>query len=204
MSEILALQAQTRSNTGTGDSRELRRNGMVPIVIYGKNKENIVASIEEKAITKRYRQPLFLSQIFEIEVGGKKVKALPKSIDLHPITELVSHVDFVYLNEADSNQELYMPIQYINKDKSIGIKRGGYFNTVKRTIKISCPVKNLPSSLQFDLSNAKIGDSIKASQLKLPEGAKLLINPDFVIASIIGKKGKSTEEGEEGSEEAAK
>ncbi len=117
---------------------------------------------------------------------------LPKDVQLHPVTDLVHHVDFVFLDKKE--QKLSVPIVYKNKEVCIGIKRGGYFNTVRRSIKISCPVDVLPRKIELDITNRAIGASIKAKELSLPEGAKLLENPEFVIASIIGKKGKSTED----------
>lgn len=196
MNEVVTLKAQLRTKSGTGPSRELRRNGMIPAIIYGPNKDPISISIEENEITKYYKRPLFLSQIFELDVDGKKYKVLPKTAELHLIKEMVTHVDFVFLE--DKVQKLSVPIVYVNKTTSIGIKRGGYFNTVRRVLNISCPVKSLPRSIEIDVAKVKIGESIKASQAQLPEGATLLDNPDFVIASIIGKKGKGDADTEEG------
>ena len=194
MSEVITLSAELRTQSGTGPARELRRKGLVPAVIYGAGREPLSIAVAEKEMTKYYRKPLFLSQIFEFDVAGKKYKVLPKSVDLHPITEIVRHVDFMFLEEKE--QRLYIPIVYTNKETSIGIKRGGYFNTAKRSLHITCPVKNLPRSINIDVANTPVGASIKAKDAPLPEGAKLLDNPEFVIASIIGKKGKSEVETE--------
>lgn len=196
MNEVVTLKAQLRTKSGTGPSRELRRNGMIPAIIYGPNKDPIAIAIDEKEITKYYKRPLFLSQIFELDIDGIKYKALPKTAELHLIKEMVTHVDFVFIE--DKVQKLSVPIVYLNKTTSIGIKRGGYFNTVRRTLNISCPVKSLPRSIEIDVAKVRIGESIKASQAQLPEGAILLDNPNFVIASIIGKKGKGDADTEEG------
>ncbi|MCP5369430.1 MAG: 50S ribosomal protein L25/general stress protein Ctc [Rickettsiaceae bacterium] len=189
MNDIVTLKAQLRTKIGTGPARELRRNGMIPAIIYGANKEPLAIAIEEREITKYYKKPLFLSQLFEFDIDGTKYKVLPKTAELHLIKEMVTHVDFIFVE--DEVQKMSVPIVYLNKTTSIGIKRGGYFNTVRRVLNISCPVKSLPRSLEIDVAKTKIGESIKASQVKLPEGAVLLDNPNFVIASIIGKKGKA-------------
>jgi large subunit ribosomal protein L25 len=196
MNEVVTLKAQLRTKSGTGPSRELRRNGMIPAIIYGPNKDPIAISIEENEITKYYKRPLFLSQIFELDIDGKKYKVLPKTAELHLIKEMLTHVDFVFVE--NQIQKLSVPIVYVNKTTSIGIKRGGYFNTVRRVLNIACPVKSLPRSIEIDVAKVKIGESIKASQAQLPEGATLLDNPNFVIASIIGKKGKGDVDAEEG------
>lgn len=196
MNEIVTLAAQLRTKSGTGPSRELRRNGMIPAIIYGPNRDAIAIAIDEKEITKYYKRPLFLSQVFELDIDGKKHKVLPKTAELHLIKEMVTHVDFVFVE--DKVQKLSVPIVYVNKTTSIGIKRGGYFNTVRRVLNITCPVESLPRSIEIDVAKVKIGESIKASQAQLPEGAILLDNPNFVIASIIGKKGKGDADAEEG------
>ena len=192
MSESLTLAAELRENLGTGAARALRRRGMVPATIYGAGKEPVSIAIEEKEITKYYRKPQYISQLFEFEIGQKKYKVLPKDIQLHPITDIVSHADFIFLEQK--MQKMRVPVVYANKENCIGIKRGGYFNTVKRSLNLLCPVNALPRKIEIDITNIKIGATIKAQDVTLPEGAKLLEIPNSVIASIIGKRGKSDEE----------
>lgn len=201
MSEVVTLAAELREDLGTGAARSLRRKGRVPAIIYGAGKEPLSISVEEKEITKYYRRPQYLSQLFELEIEQKKYKVLPKAIELHPITEMVNHADFVFLESK--MQKMLVPIVYANKENSLGIKRGGYFNTVKRFLKILCPVANLPRKIEIDVTTMPIGTTIKAKDAPLPEGAILLDNPDFVIASIVGKKGKSDDAAEEKAEPVA-
>ncbi len=189
MSEALTLAVELREELGTGASRALRKKGMVPATIYGAGKEPLSIAIEEKEITKYYRKPQYISQLFELEIGQKKFKVLPKAIQLHPITDIVSHVDFVFLE--NKMQKIQIPIVYLNKESCLGVKRGGYFNIVKRFATILCPVGSLPRKIEIDVVAMPIGSSLKAKDLSIPVGAKLLDNANFVIASIVGKKGKS-------------
>ena len=107
MSEVLSLTAQMREELGTGASRALRRSGMVPATIYGSEKAALSIAVEEKELTKYYRRPQYMSQVIQFEIGGKKHKALPKDIQLNPLTEVVSHADFVFLeNHFHQQQEL--------------------------------------------------------------------------------------------------
>lgn len=200
MSEILSLTAEIREELGTGAARELRRRGKVPATIYGAGKKPLSIAIEEKEITKCYRKPQYISQIIQFEIGEKKHKVLPKAIDLHPITDVVYHADFVFLESK--MQKMKVPLVYANKETCIGIKRGGYFNTVRRVLSILCPVDKMPRKIEIDVTNKMIGDSIRASEAVLPEGATLLEKPNFVIASIVGKKGKA--DAEDASEAGAK
>lgn len=203
MTELLTLAAELRIETGTGASRALRKRGMVPATIYGAKNTPISIAIEEKEITKYYRRPQYISQPIEFEVEKKKYKVLPKAIQLNPITEVVSHADFVFIE--DKMQKMQVPVVYANKENCIGIKRGGYFNTVKRSLTILCPVDNLPRKIEVDVTEVPIGSSIQAKVAILPEGAILLENPEFVIASVIGKRGKtdSLDDATTGDEEEA-
>lgn len=197
MSDIVSLPAEMREGVGTGSARALRREGKVPATIYGAGKKPLSVAVAEKEMTKYYRLPQFITQVFELEIGEKKHKVLPKAIQLHPVKEVVRHVDFVFL-EKDM-QKMKVPVVFKNKESCLGVKRGGYFNTVQRALEISCPVNALPRKLEIDVINHPVGSRIKAGDLKLPEGAKLHIDPKFVIANIIGKRGKSeaAAEGEE-------
>lgn len=204
MTEILTLAAEMREESGTGAARALRRRGMVPATIYGAGKTPVSIAIEEKEITKYYKKPQYISQLIQFEIGQKKYKVLPKAIDLHPINEVVRHADFVFLE--NKMQRMQVPVVYVNKENCIGVKRGGYFNVVKRLLTILCPIDNLPRKIEVDVTEMQIASSIKAKETILPEGAKLLEDPEFVIASVIGKRGKTDNlDGEivsEGAEEA--
>ncbi|HJD57367.1 MAG TPA: 50S ribosomal protein L25/general stress protein Ctc [Rickettsia endosymbiont of Sericostoma sp.] len=199
MSELLELAAEMREKFGTGAARDLRRRGMVPAVVYGANKQPLAVSIEEKEITKHYRKPGFISSIVQIKVGNKTHKVLPKAVELHPITDIVRHVDFVHLEEKTQTMEV--PVVYEGKERALGVKRGGFFNIIKRTITLLCDVNNIPKNINIDVSNMLIGQSLKAKNIKLPEGTQLASKSDFIIATIIGRKGSKAETEETATEE---
>ena len=189
MSEIIELLAENRSAFGTGAARAIRRRGMVPAIVYGAGKSAINISIEEKEITKCYRKPGFISNVLTLNIGGVRHKVLPKAVDLHPISDLVWHADFIHLD--DKMQKMEVPIIFEGREKSIGIKRGGYFNIVKRRITLLCPAENLPKNITVDISGMYIGQSLKLDALKIPEGCSIVGKPNNVIASMIGKGGKA-------------
>lgn len=199
MSELLELAAEMREKFGTGVARELRRKGMVPAMVYGAGKEVLAVSIEEKEITKHYRKPGFISTVIQIKVGSKTHKVLPKAVELHPITDIVRHVDFVHLEEK--TQRMEVPVVYEGKERALGVKRGGFFNIIKRTITLLCDVNNIPKNINIDVTNMHIGQSLKAKSIKLPEGIQLASKNDFIMATIIGRKGSKSEDEEAVTEE---
>lgn len=199
MSELLELAAEMREKFGTGVARDLRRKGMVPAMVYGAGKEVLAVSIEEKEITKHYRKPGFISTVIQIKVGSKTHKVLPKAVELHPITDIVRHVDFVHLEEK--TQRMEVPVVYEGKERALGVKRGGFFNIIKRTITLLCDVNNIPKNINIDVTNMHIGQSLKAKNIKLPEGVQLASKNDFIMATIIGRKGSKSEDEEAATEE---
>lgn len=201
--EATVLPAMLRDNFGTSPSRLLRRAGRVPAIIYGANKDPVHISIEEKEITKLYRKPQFISRIIQFEIDKKKYKVLPKDVQLHPITDVVQHVDFVYIN--DNVQKMMVPIVFKNKDKAFGVKRGGFFNIIKRTLMLNSDVKTLPREIVIDVVDMQIGQSINIKDIILPTGCTLVCKENIAVASIIGSKGaKSETDSEENSEQQEK
>lgn len=195
MSEVVELAAQLRENFGTGAARALRMENRVPAIVYGAGEAPMAISLEEKEITKLYRKPGFISTVIQIEIGSTKYKILPKAIELHPIKEIVRHVDFVFLDKK--TQKMEVPIVYEGKERALGVKRGGFFNIIKRTVTMFCDVNNIPKNITIDVTNVPIGSSIKSSAITLPEGCQFVRKDDFIVATIIGRKGTKVE-GEEG------
>lgn len=192
MSELSVLQATKRQDYGTGAARALRREGKIPAIIYSKGKEPISVVLEEKEVTKLYRAPAFTAKIVEIQLGKEKYKVIPKTADLHPVTELVTHADFIFL--GDKTQKVDVPVKFVGKERSIGIKRGGFLNIVSRKVPLECPIKNIPEAIEVDVSNVRVGKAIMIRDLNLPQGCEIATKKNLVIASMIGKGGKKDEE----------
>ncbi len=201
MNEVIELASDLRTEFGTGAARALRRGKKVPAIIYGNGKETIAISIDETEITKYYRRPGFISSVMQVKIGDNTYKILPKAVELHPVTDIVRHVDFVFLD--DKIQKMQVPVVYDGKERSVAVKRGGFFNIIKRQVTLLCDVNNIPKNVTIDVLNIQIGQSIKSSSVKLPEGCSFFDKKDFILATIIGRKGKS-DAADEAAEAAAK
>ena len=184
-SEARILVAEAREEVGTGFARALRRSHKIPAVIYGAGKKTISISVEEKEVLKYYRQPSFSSTVVEIQLGDVTHKVLPQAVQVHPVKDLVRHIDFVFLGETV--QTVKVPIIYKNKTTALGVKRGGFFNIVTRKILLECPSHSIPRNIEIDVATIRMGHSIKASKLVLPEGVKLAVSEDHILASITGR-----------------
>lgn len=197
MSDYRVLNAQKRTEFGTGASRALRNKGLIPAIIYGNKKEHMHVAIEAKEINKFYQSSRFSTTLIEIHMDGKKYKVLPREVELNPITDLVRHVDFMFIADK-GHQKINVPIEYAGKDKAAGVKRGGFFNIISRKIPLNCPVNNIPREVKIDVTKMQVGSSLPASSITLPEGCSIASKKNIILASITGRGRKAAaEEGEE-------
>ena len=203
MSDTLNLPAETRERAGKGASRALRREGRVPAVVYGGKEEPLAIHVEEKLLVKQLGTGHFLNSIVEIEVGGKKLRTLPKDVAFHPVSDRPLHADFLRLSK-DSTVHVNVPVHFINEDASPGLKRGGVLNMVRHELELICEADKIPEDIRIDVTGLDIGDSIHISSVTLPKGSTSAITDrDFTIATIVAPSGLRSEEGDNAKTEAA-
>ncbi|GGC20297.1 50S ribosomal protein L25 [Novosphingobium marinum] len=211
MSDTLTLPAEARERAGKGASRALRRDGRVPAVVYGNNEDPLTIHVEEKELRRQLGTGHFMNSIVMVEVGGKKVRTLPKDVAFHPVNDRPLHVDFLRLSK-DAKVEVAIPVHFANEEKSPGLKRGGVLNVVRHELELVCEADKIPEEITIDVTGLEVGDSIHISSVSLPEGSESAITDrDFTIATIVApsalKKAEGAEraegedaEGEEGTE----
>jgi large subunit ribosomal protein L25 len=135
-------------------------------------------------LTLNYLKGRFLSTIFVLDVDGKKQRVIPREVQLHPVTDVPVHADFMRLVEG-ARIKLYIPVHFKNQDESPGIKKGGVLNIVRHEIEFYCPADKIPQFIDADLKGFDIGDSLHISAIKLPDGIKPVISTrDFTVATI--------------------
>ena len=173
MSEQVNLNAENREVEGKSSSRQLRRAGSVPAVIYGGKEEPLRISILEKDIAKASEVPGFATQILSISISGKEQNVIVKEIQRHPATQRVLHADLMRV-DPDTKISISVPVRFINEDNCVGVKmHGGVVSHLINDIDITCLASNLPEYLEVDVEALDIGDSIFLSALILPEGVEI-------------------------------
>jgi large subunit ribosomal protein L25 len=193
------LKAEARERVGKGSSRELRRNGLIPAVIYGDKQNPISITLSTNEVSKRIHAGGFMTTIATIDVGDQKIKVLPKDYQLDPVRDFVMHVDFLRVS-GNTLVTVEVPVHFINEDKS-AIKTGAVLNIVRHEVEFHCPADNIPEFITVDLSGAKVGDSLHISHVKLPTDVKPVIaDRDFTIATIVAPAGGLAEDAEQASE----
>ena len=173
MSEQVNLNATNREVEGKSSSRQLRRSGSVPAVIYGGEKDPIRISILEKDIAKAAEIPGFATQILNINISGEEQNVIVKEIQRHPATQRVLHADLQRVN-PDTKISISVPVRFLNEDSCMGVKmHGGAISRLINNIDITCLASNLPEYLEVDIAELDVGDSIFLSALNLPEGVEI-------------------------------
>ena len=168
----------------TGSTYSLLNKGMVPGIVYGKGTEPKQIAFENKVLQKLMHTGSFYSTILDIDIEGKSEKVLPKQLQYHPVTDKLIHFDFLRVQD-DTKVTVEVPVEFLNQEICPGLKKGGVLNLVRRDVELSCNANNIPDKLQFDLISSEIGDSIKISNIELPDGVKPTITDrDFVIATL--------------------
>ena len=196
MSEQLTLPAEARERAGKGASRELRRDGRVPAVIYGDKKEPLSVHVEEKLLAKMLSTGHFMNTVVMVDAGGTKHRTLPKDVQFHPVSSRPIHVDFLRIGEH-SKLTVAIPVRFDDDEESPGIKRGGVLNIVQHELELVCDAAHIPDEIHISLAGLDIGDSIHISQVTLPEGTKAAIDDrDFTVATIVAPSAVKAEEAE--------
>jgi large subunit ribosomal protein L25 len=196
MSNTYELKAEARERVGKGSARELRRNGLIPAVIYGDKQPPLSIALPYKDVTLKIHAGGFLTTLATIDVDGKKIRVLPKDYQLDPVRDFTMHVDFLRVSK-DTAVTVEVPVHFINEEDSPGIKRGGVLNVVRHAVEVHCPADAIPEFFTADLAGLALGDGIHISHITLPEGVTPTITDrDFTIATIAAPAGLRSEEDE--------
>jgi len=206
MSDALTLPAEARERAGKGASRALRREGRIPAVIYGGKENPTPIHVEEKELVKQLGTGHFMNSIVQIDLGGKKVRTIPKDVALHPVSDRPIHADFLRLAK-DAKVDVQVPVLFINEEEAPGLKKGGVLNVVRHELELVCEADKIPSEIEIDVSGREVGDSIHISEIALPAGSESAITDrDFTIATLVAPSALKKSEGAaaaEGEDEVA-
>lgn len=200
MADTVTFNAESRARVGKGAARAERRNGRVPAVIYGANKDPEAISIDPAQLRAARMQPGFFATLFEVEVEGNSQQVLCRDLQLHPVTDRPMHADFLRVTER-TQINVEIPVSFENEEESPGLRQGGVLNVVRHVVEVICRAGSIPNDITVDLAGLEIGDSVHISNVSLPDGVKPTIDRDFTIATIAAPTVAPVED-EEGDEDA--
>ncbi len=180
----IAISGTARTDLGKKASREIRRNGSVPCVIYGEKKdangmpEAVHFTVSEKEINKIVYTPHIY--LIDINIDGTDHKAVIKEIQFHPVKDTVLHVDFY---EVNAEKPIVMAVPIAPKGLAEGVRAGGRLNAMVRKLKVRAPYAAIPEKLEIDVTSLGLGKSIKAGSLHF-EGLELVTPKEVVVLTV--------------------
>ncbi len=172
-SNSITITAQLREITGTNKVRNLRKNEMVPAVIYGNEAEVQKVNIPLNELLKASQNDLFYTQILLIAIDGKEERVVLKELQREPQKGKLLHADFMRVSRK-TILKVTVPINFINEENCLGVKtEGGVVIKTAREIEVSCSAENIPESIEIDIENLNLNESLRLSDIVLPEGAEI-------------------------------
>lgn len=175
-----------RTQQGTGASRRLRAAHKVPGIVYGAGTPAMI-ELDHNALAMALRKEAFHSSILEMELAGQVQKVLLRDVQMHPYKPNVLHVDFQRVDET-TRLHKKVPLHFVNEENSVAVKTDKCLVAhVTTELEVECLASQLPEFITIDLGHLVKGQSIHASELKLPEGIKFVrhgrLDPVIVAAN---------------------
>jgi large subunit ribosomal protein L25 len=183
MSAVRELKAVARERSGKGGARAERREGRVPAVIYGGGADAVSIALDANEMRQIIFAGHFLTTIFELDVAGNRTRVIPRDYQLDPVKDFPLHVDFMRLAEGQTIT-VEVPVHFVGQETCQGLKRGGTLNVVRHTVELIVPSDQIPDAIEASLEGLDINDSLHISAVKLPAGARTVIDRDFTLATI--------------------
>ena len=202
--EKIDLKASVRESVGNGPARVLRRAGQIPAILYGRNTEPVLLSVNSKELEQVLSKGSFGQFILNLVIqNGKQVTkaAMIKELQTHPVSGHLIHIDFY---EIDMQRQIRVMVPVVTRGKSVGVEEGGMLNIVRREIEVFCLPGDIPESFQVDISELDIGDSIHLEDLPLGENVEVDSDVNYTVVTVLSPKVEeveAVEEEEEGLEE---
>ncbi len=191
MANHFKMTATQRERAGKGNARATRREGKVPAVIYGDNKPPVMIALEKMPIAKALHSGHFFTHLCDIEIDGQKHTVLARDVQFNPVKDTADHIDFLRVSEK-TTITVEVPVHFTGHEKSPGIKAGGVLTVIAHTVEVKCRADQIPDELVIDLSTLEMGESIKVSDIKFPNGVKAVGDIEQPVATLS----EASEEGE--------
>ncbi|MCA0304630.1 MAG: 50S ribosomal protein L25/general stress protein Ctc [Proteobacteria bacterium] len=184
MAETTKVVAKKRDRAGKGGARSSRRDGLIPAVIYGDKQPPVMIAVEPRSVERELHKEGFFNHRVQIDVEGTLYDALPRDVQVDPVTDKPLHLDFLRIG-PDSIITVQVPVHFKNELASPGIKRGGVLNIVLHEVTVRTKPASIPEYFEVDLTGLEIGHSIHLSTLNIPEGVKAVSRDQNATVATI-------------------
>jgi len=202
MAANATLTAKGRDGQGKGDNRKLRQTGYIPAVIYGHGEQTRSVAVNAHELELLFSRVHVENTVIDLNVEGEKkpIRALVREVQKHPARGSVVHVDF-YQIHAGEVVHIQIPLNFVGTP--VGVRNGGILQHTMDELDVEVSADNIPESIEVDVANLEIGDTIHVSDLKIPEGIKVLDTGDRSVCSVSHPQAGIAEAAEVAPEAAA-
>jgi large subunit ribosomal protein L25 len=189
--EQMRINASIRRRQAKGDNRKLRREGLVPAVIYGGRKEPINVTVNDHEVELILRGAHRTNAIFNLAItdGEGQEQTIIREVQRHPVTSRLVHMDFQRI-DLESEIEVSVAIHVVGSDPK-GVKAGGILEHLIRAVAVRCTPLNIPKYLEADLSNLDLNQSFHVRELALREDVQVMVDPDTALFTILPPKAEA-------------
>ncbi|MEA1948774.1 MAG: 50S ribosomal protein L25/general stress protein Ctc [Thermodesulfobacteriota bacterium] len=200
--ELIELKTNIRTTTGNGPARRLRQKGQIPAVLYGPGTESVPLSVNisdiDRVLKKGWIGQLLLNLVIQNNGETSTKTAMVKELQLHPVSRNFLHIDF-YEVAMDRKIMVNVPVMTIGKAK--GVEVGGILQIVRRELEVQCLPLDVPESIEIDITDLDIGDSIHVGDIIRQSEIEFLGDKNFTVVTIVTPKIEEEEEPVEEEEE---
>lgn len=174
MSENISLEATDRSVTGKGASRRLRKEGLVPAIVYGGDTDSQQINLSHDTFFHALENEAIYTQVIDLKVGKKKQQVVLRDLQRHPFKQLIMHADFFRI-DAKKVIHVTIPFHFINAEECVGVKmEGGLLNHLMSEVEVVCLPKDIPEFIEVDVENIALGESLHLSEVPMPKGVEVV------------------------------
>ena len=196
------IQCHVRTATGNGPARVLRRQGLVPAVLYGRNTASTLLSVPSRQFEKMLKQGGMGRRLLNLNIdGGDRgpKTVMIKEIQKHPVSWALIHIDFY---EVSMDRKIRTTVPVTASGKSPGVERGGNLQLIRRELEVLCFPNEIPDAISIDISGLDIGDVVHVEEIKLPGNVEIPADVNFTVLTVISPKAAAAEAEAEAEEEA--
>ncbi len=188
--ETFIVNAKSRSDTGKGASRRLRRAGDVPGIVYGVEQEPEMIAVSQNEMEQHLEHEAFYSHILTLKLDGKEERVVLKDLQRHPAKPFLLHVDFMRVSD-DKAINVIVPLHFVNEAKAPGVKRGGTATKYMTSVVVNCKPGDLPEFIEVDMGGLDVADSIHLADIAAPDGVSfpaLAKGPqhNYAVVAVLG------------------
>ena len=178
----LKIKAEKREVFGKNASRRLRKEGMVPVILYGSNEVNVPLTLEKEALFKILRSETGENTVFEVSFNSETRNAMIKDLQQDPVSDEILHADLI---QIAMDKVIRVSVPVVTVGDAVGVKtEGGFVDFITREIEVECLPQDIPEHIEIDISHLHLRQSFKVGDVNVSEGIKLIADPDSMLIHI--------------------